>query len=59
MILTREEMKAVADRHYKLWASPANRYDEDAIRKELMIRWGMNSLQAEREIKSMKWEGII
>lgn len=58
MMLTREEMTELADRHYKQSVF-GGRYDVPAIRKELIIRWGMNSVQADREIKSMQWEGII
>lgn len=58
MMLTREEMTALADQHYKQSVF-GGRYDVAAIRKELIIRWGMNSVQADREIKSMRWEGII
>lgn len=58
MMLTREEKIAVADRHYK-HSQFGGRYDEDAIRKELRIGWGMDPMQVEREIKSMKWEGVI
>ena len=58
MMLTREEMIAVADRHYK-HSVFGGRYDVAAIRKELIYGWGMNSMQAQREIETMREKAII
>ena len=51
-------MIAVADRHYK-HSVFGGRYDVAAIRKELIYGWGMNSLQAQREIETMRKKAII